>query len=672
AIISDRLWRRRFSADAGTVGRTIASKTGAFQIVGVMPPGFSYPIASVTAGPVDVWLPFIPTQAMTVRGNSRAYLLSVVARLKPGVSVADASVRMARVRDALALRYPGWFNDHGVVVRRLQDAIVGASVRSWMLLLLGAVAVVVLMACLNAANLLVARAVGRGPELAVRTALGASRWDLARALLVESLVLSILGAAGGILVALWGVEILRATLPTSVPGLAMVSLNFRVLTITAVAAVLTSVTFGTMAALQASRPDVVTLLGQAGRGHSGGRAGRRLRTGLVVAEVGLAVVLLSGSGLFLTSFMRVTSVDLGFDPRHVITLLSASMNSSDIVPATTADRQARALGGQSVIEAAIERVRAVPGVVAVAPIQGGSPLSGSALTVPVQPADRLTGPFTDADEPFVRSSGPGYLEVVRGTLISGRWIADTDVVGATPVVVLSDEAARRYFGAQSPLGRGLLMNGYERTVVGIVRAMRWRGPESEILPEAFIAFKQTAHPTAQLIVRTNGDPAAVVPALQNAIQGTVPGATAPTPQLLEQSYAGLLAQRKFNMIILLLFGTVAVAIAAIGIYGLMAFVVSQRRREIGVRVALGALPSGILSMVLGRAVRLLVAGLVPGIAVSILLEQTARAFLFNAKPHDPVVYVGVAAVLLATGLAAAFGPARRATRLDPLVALRQD
>ena len=673
AVISDDLWRRRFNRDPSVVGRTIASRTSEVRIVGVMPPGFTYPL-SVTAvrSWVDLWVPFVWTDAWTVRGRSRTYTLSVVARLKPGVDVAEASTRMASIRDALAGQHPTWFADSGVLVRGLQDSIIGASVRSWMFLLLGAVAVVVLMACLNAAHLLVARAVGRGPELAVRAALGASRWDLARSLLVQSVLLSILGAVGGVLVALWGVEILRATLPGHIPRLATVAVDLRVLAVAAAAAIVSGAVFGTIPALQASRPDVVTLLAQAGRSHAGGRGGRRIRSGLVIAEVALAVVLLSGSALFLASFRRVTAVDLQFDPTHVVAFLGSVMSSSHLVPAPTPDARRAAESGQSRVADAVERLRAVPGVAAVVPMQGGRPLGGSWVTVPVQHADRRTEPFTGADEPVVRSVGPGYLEVLRAGMVRGRWIAEGDVTGAEPVVVLNDEAARRYFGPRDPVGARILMEGYARTVIGVVRSMRWRGPESEIDPEAFIPFMQTSHPTAELMVRTSGDPAPLIPALQRAIRAALPGETVGEPVALEASYAGLVEQRKFNMIVLAIFGAAAVAIAAIGIYGLMAFAVTQRRREFGVRVALGAGPSGILSMVLGGAVRLMVAGLVPGLAAAALLERTARAFLFEARPHDPLIYTAVVVVLLAAGIVAALGPARRATRVDPLVALRGD
>jgi predicted permease len=672
AVISDALWRRRYHSDPSVLGRLLASRTGVVRIVGIMPPGFTYPV-SVTASrsSVDLWVPFTWTDAMVVRGQARNYLMSVVARLAPGVSVDDASRRMTAIRDVLAAKHPGWFADHGVLVRRLQDAIIGASVRSWMFLLLGAVGVVLVMACLNVAHLLVARAVGRGPELAVRAALGASRWDLARLLLVQSLLLSFLGAVAGVLAAVWGVELLRATLPGSVPRLADVAVDARVLTVAGLVALASGALFGTIPALEASRPDVITLLGRAGRSQVGGRVSRRIRSVLVVVEVALAVVMLAGAALFASSFHRVSTVELGFDPARVLSFLDGHMSTSHLVPPSADDRVA-VQGGHVRIADAIARIAAIPGVVTVSAMQGGTPLSGSYVTVPVQHADGRTPPFTGPDEVVVRSVDASYLDVLKGSLVQGRWIHETDRAGTEPVVVVNEEAARRYFGAREAVGARILMGDYVRTVIGVVESMRWRGPETEINPEAFIPFAQTAHPGAQLLVRVADESPRLVQAIQEAVRGAMPGTTVNAPIALERNYAALIAQRRFNMIVLGLFGLVAVAIAAIGIYGLMAFVVAQRRREFGVRVALGAVPSGLLATVIGGALRLMVAGLVPGLMVAALLEGYIRSFLFDARPHDPIVYGGVAVLLLASGVLAAVGPARRATRVDPLVALRSE
>ena len=668
AILSDRIWRSRFSADPRAIGRMMAFKSGVVEVVGVMPPDFRFP-ASTSA---DVWTPIIPTSVDTVRGNTRNYRLGVVGRLRPGLSAAEASAEMARLNEALVAEDAHWFGDHGVSVQLWQNAIVNSSVRSWMMLLLAAVAGVLLIACLNVANLLVARAVVRAPELAMRTALGASRWDLTRALLLESLILSVLGAVAGVVLAIWGVEILRSSLPANVPRLATVALDLRVILVAAGAAIGTGLLFGTLPALQVSRPDLVTLVGQGGRSHSGGRTSRRVRTALVIGEVAIASVLLVGSGMFLSSFVRVTSIELGFDPRHVISLTGGMASTRAIRPAETAEDRAEATAGQTLVASAMQRLSAVPGVRAVAAVGGGRPLGGTSMTVDLRPANLPADVIASEEEPFVRCVTVGYLDVLRGTLLRGRWIAETDVLGAEPVIVLSDDAARAYFGSVDPMGQRVVLHDYERTVVGIVRAMRFRGPESEIGPEVFVPFLQGSYSTAELMVRTEPDPMTLVPALHASVRPILPAGTSLRSQTLEQDYSRLLAQRKFNMMVLAIFGVVAIAVAAIGIYGLMAHVVEQRRREIGVRVALGADPVGILRMVLGRATMLMVSGLAVGVAASALLERLVRAFLFEPQPHDPIVYGAAAVALLAAGLLAAFGPARRAARVDPLVALRSE
>jgi putative ABC transport system permease protein len=674
ALISDRLWRRRFNADPAIAGRTLAFKTGAtisaVTVVGVMPAGFSYPLRATA---IDLWVPFVPTPLQANRGRGRNYVLSVVGRLRPGLTLEQASAEMGRIRSVIEAENPGWLgDDQAYIVRNLQDTIVGPSIRAWMQLLLGAVAGVLLISCLNVANLLVARAVARAPELALRTALGASRWDLARALVVESVLLSVLGAAGGIAAAFWGVDLLRATMPAALPRLSTVVVDLRVMGVALSAAVVTGFVFGVLPAMQASRPDIVTLVSHGGgRAQSASRASRRIRTGLMVAEVAIAAVLVAGSALFLSSFARVASIDLGFDPTRVVAFFGSVMSDAALKPATTPEARDAAIRGRALARAALDQVRAIPGVVAAEAMQGGRPMSLSWVGVDVQHADLQTPPFTGTEAPRVRSVGPQYLDVIRGRLIKGRWIADGDVEGAPAVVVLGEEAARRYFGSRDPVGQTILMDGYPRQIVGVVAAMRWDGPEKDLMPEVFIPFFQTSHDRAELMVRTASDPATIVPALKKALRTAMPDlAIVPEPTFLEQSYVNLLAQRKFNMLVLAFFGIVAIVVASIGIYGLMAYVVAQRRREIGVRVALGAAPAGILRMVLRGATTLMLAGLTVGLGAALLLEQTVRGFLFSPQPHDPMVYAAVGAILFLAGVTAALGPARRAARLDPLIALR--
>jgi putative ABC transport system permease protein len=680
AIVSDDLWRRRFGARPDVIGQVITFENESREIVGVLPADFVYPIGSVVVSQIDLWVPFVPTPRDLARDGGRTYNLSVVGRLRPGVSVEQAHARMEQVRDGLAAEHPRWFEDRGVIVRPLRDAVVSDQVRAWMLLLLAAVAGVLLVACLNVANLLLARALARGREVALRSALGASRGDLARGLLVESLMLSLAGAACGVLVAFWGVEVLRATLPEQLPRLSSIAVDLRVLAVTGLVAAVTGLLFGTLPALPYSRADAAGLLRHDGRGQAGTRRGHGLRATLVVSEVAVAVVLLTGAALFGASFMRVVRVDLGVETDNVLSIavsprVGSTPSALAVVRAPGARDEARdahLAASQLLMVQAVERVRAVPGVVAATAVGGGLPLSGSSISLPVQRPGRDAPPFTGDDEAFIHGVMPDYLTVMGATLVHGRWITDADVRGAPPVVVLSDEAVRRYFGDADPLGQTVLFDDSPRTVVGVLRGIRHRGPERPMRPQAFVPYVQDNQPAGEIVVRSAADPAALVPQVQEAIRAAIPSALLYEPQTLARHFGRLVAQRRFNMVVIGLFGGLAVLIAGVGIYGLMAFLVAQRTREIGVRLALGAAPGAVLRLVLSRALWLTAVGLAAGLAMAAGLERLVHAFLYQAQAHDPVVYAGVAAALLAVGLLAAYGPARRAAHVDPMITLRAE
>jgi predicted permease len=486
-------------------------------------------------------------------------------------------------------------------------------------------------------------------------------------------MLSLIGAAGGVLLAYWGVTVLRATLPQNLPRLASVAVDLRVLGVTALAAIGTGLLFGTLPALQLARGDVAGRLRVSGRSQTDGAASSRLRAALVTVEVAAAVVLLAGAALFLSSFMRVVGVDLGFNPEHVVSVNVDPLviNSAELAPRMPPGQRAKVDATQTVTLAAVERVKAVPGVVAASVLTGGLPLSGNNMTLPVEVAGRAE-PFTGEDEVSLHAVGSGYLDVVRARLMRGRWLADSDVLGSPAVVVLSEGAVHRYFGERDPVGQVAVIDGYPRTVVGVIGDLRLGGPEQDARPEGYVPYLQTDQRNADVVFRTDPDPSTLIPAVVAAVRSVAPKAAARSPETVERLFAGLIEQRKFNMIVLTLFGALAVVIASVGVYGLMAHVVAQRTREIGLRIALGAVPAGILQMVLRRSLVLTLAGIAAGLAIAAALERLVRAFLFRATPHDPLVYAGVAVVLVAAGLVAAIGPARRAARVDPLVALRAE
>lgn len=659
-LLSDGFWRRRFGADPHVLGRTIATDNGAWEVVGVMPPGFNYPIGAGKAA-VDVWVPFAPAPADRTRaGVGRNFTWTVIGRLKPGVTVAMANARIQQITDALAAQYPAWFREAGVIgVLPLRDALVGG-VRSWMMLLLAAVALVLLIACVNVANLMLARATSRERELAVRAALGGTRWQLARGLLVESLMLSTIGTAGGVLLAKWGVAILKASMPDGVPRVASVAVDLRVLAVAALAATVTGVLFGLAPAIQGSRTDVTQSLRDGGRSATAGIGRQRLRGGLVIAEVTLAAFLLVGAGLFISSFVRFTSVDLGIDMKNVLTI-GASLNYRDPSWRTR---------GRPFVADVLTRLQKLPGVEAVAGANNGLPLTGSWSRGPVSLPGRP--PVNDPDGAFRHDITPDYFKVMRIPFVRGRGFTDADTATSEPVAVINDVAERLYFPGEDPIGRVIEVDNTNRVIIGVVRGVRVAGPTTDVGAEVYRPIVQSEVGGADFAIRTYGDPEAVREAAKAAIRQVRPEQTFPESWTLERYFSALAAQRKFNMLLLGLFGLLGIVIAGAGIYGVMAYIVAQRTPEIGIRMALGAVPAQILGDVLARATTYVAIGLVLGIAGAWALARFVEKFLFEVQPHDSVVYLAVTAVLLAAGVVAALVPARRAARIDPIVALRAE
>ncbi len=664
AILSDRFWRRRFGARPDVIGQWLRFEAGPIEIVGVMPPEFVFPIGSPFVNAVDIWIPFVPSvREVSREGGGRTYSLTVIGRLAPGRTIDDAHSQFVRIRDALAIEHPRWFVDRGVMVEDLHAAIVGTQTRAWMLLLLGAVAVVLVIVCLNVANLLLARGAARGRDMALRAALGASRGDLVRGMLVESLLLAAVGTAAALAIASWTIGLLRAAVPEHLPRLSEIALDARVAAMTAGVGLATAIAFGVLPALHFSRPGSWRWSGT--RATHGGPATDRTRTLLVVAEIALAVVLLAGAAAFATTFLRVVSIDLGLDPRHVVTV--------GVSPRTATSRsRAVVAAAQAEVIAALEAVRRLPGVDHAAAIGGGLPLSGGSVSMPVQRPGRTLPPFTGDDEPYIHGVTADYLQAVRARLIRGRWVRDDDRADSTAIVILSDVAVRRYFGEGDALGEILLIGDQPRQIVGVVQGVRHHGPERQLRPEVYVPFVQDAQPSGTIVARVRGDAGGALRTVEQAVRHAAPAATLFSPQTLEQHFGRLIAPRQFNMLIIGTFGVLAVATAGLGVYGLIAFMVGERTRELGVRLALGAPPAGLLRLVLRRAGGWVTAGLVVGLIAAAWLERFARAFLYEARPYDPLIYVIAIVVLTGAGLLAAIGPARRAARVDPLLALRSE
>ena len=664
AILSYPFWQRHFGGASDVVGRAMEIDGERWQVAGVMPRGFSYPVGSAQAADIFAPLAFRPQDH--VRGGGRSYQYFVLGRLKDGVTIAQAADEMNRVAKAVDAEHPGWntFNPGGQVrLLTLQEMMVGR-VRPWMLMLLGSVSLLLVIACANVANLMLARANVRGREMGLRAALGASRWRLTRALLLEGLLLSLLAAAIGLLASAWGVQLLKAWMPDGIPRVTAIAVNGRVAAATIAAAILTGTIFGIVPALQGGRPDLSAALRSGDRSSTAGTGARRLRSALVVVEVALAVVLVVGAGLFTASFVKVMRVDPGFD-YHGILALGVGVR---VDPTRFQEAVAQ---GRPYVERMLDAVRRVPGLGPVAAVSGGLPLTGARVSMRLEIPGRpeLSGDDAEIDTRVVT---PEYLPMLRIPLLRGRYITSADRDGTPPVVMINQSAARKFWPDADPIGQLVRVEGKERTIVGIVGDIRHGGPETRPQHEAYVAMAQEPIVQATLVMRPP-DPAAVLPAVKAAIWTVNRDQILYTDRVTLDAYMdGLVAQRRFNMALLALFGMLALVISAVGLYGVMAYVVSQRTREIGVRMALGATRGAVVGMVLSNSALLVAIGLAIGSAGSWYLSGVARSFLFELDARDPRAFAFALVCLIVTALLATIIPARRAARVDPLVALRSE
>jgi putative ABC transport system permease protein len=657
AVLSDGLWRRRFGGDPSVVGRTIPLDVGSYEVVGIMPPDFAYPVGAVR--PTDIWVPYvIPENERIRRPGWFSLYLQVIARLKTGVSVDQAQAQMDQVAANLRQTHPKWNQDVNTGVRPLRDHIVGAQTKSWMLMLLGAVGIVLLIACANVANLLLARASAREREVGIRAALGASRWRLVRQLLIESVTLSLIGTTFALILAWWAVNVLRSAMPDTLPRVTEIALDLRVLAAAAGVSLTTGLLFGIVPALQLSRPDLTTALKEASRGSAG--AGRqRLRTVLVVAEVALAVVLLVGASLFIGSFVSVMRIDPGFNPERVLT--------AQISPPRAPGGPPRDCSAE--LSQIVDQISHTPGVVHASIISGGIPISGSMNTTVIAIAGRDFGKNNSIS---IRRATPEYHEAMRIPLKRGRFFTAADRQGVTNVVILNEAAAKTYLPGEDPIGRTVRINEEDRTIVGIVGDVHQTSLEIEPRTEAYVPLAQASVFQGELAIQTSGDPYQALPAVKAAMSAVLPHVPLRNVRTMEEMMARRVAQRRLNMLLLGLFGVLGLVIAAVGIYGVMAYVVAQRTREIGVRVALGATRSNVIGMVLTNASVMVITGLVIGGAAAWYLSSTAKAFLFGLEPNDPRAFAAAVATLALAALIASLVPARRAATVDPMIALRAE
>ena len=668
-VLSYGFWQQHFGGAPTVIGKTVDLNEEPWEIVGVAPQGFTYPLGAIRS--TALYVPAVFNATDRVRGDSRNYNWTIIGRLAPSISRSQAQDDVHRISEALDQQYPKWGPGRRARVITLHDHIVGRA-RNWMLMLLAAVGLLLLIACANVANLMLARATTRGREIGIRAALGAGRWRTARGLLVEGVVLALAGGLIGLVLAYAGVQLLKAWLPANLPRVADIAINVRVLATAISAAVFTGVAFGLVPALQAARADVVTVLKEGGRSATAGGVKQRLRSGLVVAEVAIAVVLLVGATLFAGSFLQLIRIDPGFDYKNLLTY-SVGLRVAFKPGMTQAEREEASKRGRVFLDEVVTAVAKIPGIESVTSVQEGLPLSGSwsrtRVTIPGRPP--LDGDDDSIDRHTVR---PNYLQTMRIPLKRGRGLYDGDGENAAPVVVINEAAANKYFPGQDPVGQRLVISNRERTVVGVVGDVRHTGLESPPRQAAYFPYAQeTAFGSVNLIMRTRGDPLQFVPQVKAAIWSLNPEQRLTQEVVTIEGYMDrLIAQRRFNMALLVLFGVLGLIITAAGIYGVMAYVVEQRTSEIGVRVALGATPRAVLTMIIRSAALLMVIGIIVGGIAAWQLSSSVKAFLFEVQPNDGRIFALAIAVLSVAGFVASAVPARRAAYVDPLLTLRQE
>ncbi|HEY2431837.1 MAG TPA: ABC transporter permease [Vicinamibacterales bacterium] len=659
-ILSHDLWRQRFGGDAGVLGTRIVLDGVSKQIIGVMPAGFSYPEGRAA------WLPIEYDEGFVSRQRS-SWFLDVVARLKPGVTPQQSAAEVEAIGRRLARDYPNDDSEIGMSTYPLLDATVG-NVRRAVLILLGAVGFVLLIACTNVANLLLARASARGSEMAVRTALGANRPQLVRQLLTESVVLSLVGAGGGLLLAVWGVDLLVRLKPQGIPRLDGVRIDGAVVLFTVGIAVVTGILFGLVPAFSATTRLSDTIKAS-GRGGAGLRAGQRVRSLLVVAELALAVMLLAGAGLLMRSFMKLQAVDPGFS-------LAPALTFDLTLPDARYREDARRV---AFFDALMPRLHALPGVMAASAVTG-LPLSGSNFDISFEVRGRPPLPPAQQPSMQIRVATSGYFQALGIPLRRGRVFTERDTAATPPVVLITESAARRFFPGEDPLGHTIRIGwgrgpGRPRAggeVVGIVGDVKEGGLDAADMPQLYLPFGQWPGGSMTVVLETSVPPLSLAEAVRRevyALDGNLPVSNVST---LGAVVAKSISQQRFYVLLLTIFASVALALAAVGIFSVLSYAVSQRTREIGIRMALGAPGRSVLTLIVHQAAILIACGVATGLALGLMLSQTLAKMLFDVTPTDPVTFATVAAVLAAVALLASYLPARRATRVDPIVALRAE
>jgi putative ABC transport system permease protein len=633
------------------VGRAVTLDGEPYTVVGVMPAAFQFPDPET-----EVWAPLaLDPQDQSSRGS---HYLGVVARLKDGVTRGQAQAEMDTIAGRLEQQYQV-NTGHGVNVFALHEEVVGG-VRTSLFVLLGAVGFVLLIACANVANLLLARGATRRGEIAVRTALGASRWRVVRQLLTESFLLFACGGVLGLLLAVWGVDLFVALSPPGTPRVHEIRADAWVFGFTFLVSLATGFASGLLPALHASKPGLQGALKEGGRDRAGGRS--RLRGLLVVAEVASAMFLLVGAGLLLQSFVRLRQVSPGFDAANVLTM------QLSLPPARYKDEASQA----SFLRQLLQRVEALPGARAAGAV-AGLPLTGNAASRYFEIEGQPPRPAGEGRNANFNLASPDYFRALGVPLVSGRQFDGRDAAGAPEVVIVNETMARRFWPDEDPLGKRLrVANNPWRTVVGVVADVKNDGLAAETKPEMFYPLLQSPLPFMTLVVRTDADPKGLAAAVAREVRAVDPDEPVYDLKTMDERLAEAVSPQRLTTLLVGVFAALAAALAGVGIYGVMSYTVAQQTRELGVRMALGARKGDVLMLVLRQGLFMSLAGVGVGLAGALALARVMSGLLYGVSATDPATFAGVAFVLTAVALVACLVPARRATKVDPMVALRYE
>jgi putative ABC transport system permease protein len=658
ALLGHAFWQRRFGGDPSILGNTLTLEGQSWTVIGIMPPRSRTLMGRVLEG-ADVWLPLV------IKVGKASNYVNVIGRLKPGFTPAQAHAELNLILRRILLANPGVRNTE-VNVTRLGEKLAG-NLRRGLLALFGAVALVLLIACANMANLLLGRAATRQKELAIRAAMGAGRARLVRQMLTESLLLSMLGGAAGLLLAVWGVKALVALAPAELHQIRESSVDGAALGFTFLATLLTGIAAGLIPALQSSRIDLNEALKEGAR-----KAGFRRRwlgrvsPALIIGEMALTLVVLTGAGLLVKSYLRVLAVNPGFDPKNLLTL--RVQNDLDQAQSRPGSPQGRAF-----YQEVITRVKALPGVKAVAGAFVGIPLTGGVCTSVLSIEGRPPAP--DAQRPRAECSviSPDYFRTMGMQLRAGRNFTEQDDDKAPPVVIINETLARRYLPGEDPIGKRIFPDDPSR-IVGVVSDVKRLGLEAEAIPEHYNPYSQIEEDPGfiYLAVRTTGDPLDSVAAVRQQIFALGVKEPIIDVRTMEQLLAEPLAPRRFQMLLFGVFAAVALLLAAVGVYGVISYSVSRRTHEIGIRMALGARPRDVLLMIFRQGMTLALMGVLIGLAAALGVTRVLKGLLFELSATDPLTFMSIAALLMGVAFLACYLPARGATKVDPMIALRQE